>query len=399
MPMSFSPLNPRNQRQRMTPSRIAGKRDRRQPARHLRLWEAIRLTRSELSDWQQRTALVDGLFRQHILPRETQLTGVHGELTERLMDNYAEDWLGSSDQALLNLWISDKLQSLASHPFAAESQREALKHRWQQLLQAEAGSHGEQSKPSSRTLLDELFDDELDEDDEIFDFGWHGNGRNHQSPSADQSAQDDHDSASDTVPNGDEAVSDTANHQARKENGNTSERIDQLEQRLSVERLFRQLARELHPDREQDETRKAEKHELMSECLLARQNKDINTLLTLYCEHVGDLPDDLSGNEHEELIQALEQQLRQLQNELRQERFGNPLLAQIIERYSASDEQQTRQRVTRHADSLDKEIARLHRCLQQLDSREGLLAELAERREIEQNRMIIDSMTGYSPGR
>lgn len=394
--MAFSSLDPRNPRRPLVQTRSTKGAGRQQPARHLRLWEAIRLTRSELSDWQQRTALIDGLFRQHILPRETQLTGDHGELTDRLMDAYAEHWLGSAEQALLNLWIADNLQSLAGHPFASAPQREALNRRWQQLQAAEA-AHAPPVNRTGGSLLDDLFDDELDDDDDVFDFGWHAGGQRSSEPTR----EDDTDVEEPQFENPDSTRESAAeNHSTETEGGSRDKAsIEQLEQRLSVERLFRQLARTLHPDLEQDEARKAEKHELMSECLLARKNKDINTLLTLYCEHVGDLPDDLEGNEHEELIQALEQQLRQLQNELRLERFGNPLHVQIVERYSATHDKTSRQRVLQHAASLDLEIERVQHRLQELDSREGLLAELAERREIELNRMTIDSMTGYTPGR
>ena len=390
--MSFSHLTPRNNRQRIAPTGVANKRHG-QPARHLRLWEAIRLTRSELSDVQQRTALIDTLFRHYILPRETQLTSTHGELTDRLMDTYTEGCLDRAEQALLNLWISDNLRSLTNHPFAADEQRDSLNRRWQQLLLAETG------KSPPRTQLDDLFDDELDDDDEVFDFGWHG-GTDRSAPEPNPKDKTAPDSAADT--SRDNTCETSTDSNADTHTGqapDNSARLHELEQKLSVERLFRQLARTLHPDLEQDETRKAEKHELMSECLIARQNKDINTLLTLYCEHVGELPDDLDGNEHEELIQALEQQLRQLQAELRQARFGSPLHVQIVERYSANDEETTRRRVLQHADSLDTEVSRLQSQMQRLNSEEGLLAELADRREIEQNRMIIDSMTGYSPSR
>ncbi|MGQ7847949.1 hypothetical protein ACUNV4_25870 [Granulosicoccus sp. 3-233] len=398
--MSFSSRNPPGHRQRLTRTRNSAKRGAR-PARHLRLWEAIRLTRDELSDWQQRTALVDGLFRQHILPRETQLTGTCCQLTDRLIDTYAEHWLGSAEQALLNLWIADNLQSLANHPFAAEGQTDALTRRWRQLLTEESAPEQQESR-GRNSLLDELFDDELDEDDEVFDFGWHGSS-DRSTRLADDGDTDNGDSATTSTEDiAEEPATDNAPGKAQDSaagNEADSATIRRLEQRLSVDRLFRQLARALHPDREQDEVLKLQKHELMSECLRARKNRDINALLTLYCEHVGDLPDDLSGNEHEELLQALEQQLRQLQNELRQMRFGNPLQAQIIDRYSASSDDSTRSRILQHAESLDREIARLQSRLQQVGSRDGLLAELAERREIEQNRMIIDNLTGYSAGR
>lgn len=50
--------------------------------------------------------------------------------------------------------------------------------------------------------------------------------------------------------------------------------------------LFRRTAQALHPDREQDEARREEKHRLMSALLEARDNQDIVAMLDLYSAHV-----------------------------------------------------------------------------------------------------------------
>ena len=150
----------------------------------------------------------------------------------------------------------------------------------------------------------------------------------------------------------------------------------------------------LHPDREQDESLRAEKHELMSQCLKARQEKDINALLSLYCEHVGELPDDLNNDSHSELISALETQLKELQAELRHKRFGDPLQSMIVERYSSSDTSESERRIQSHAHSLDAETSQTRELVEQLEEHDGLLDALDERRSVEQDRMAINEMTG-----
>ena len=177
-------------------------------------------------------------------------------------------------------------------------------------------------------------------------------------------------------------------------NTSTAENLRSIEDRLSVERLFRQLAKVLHPDREQDETLRAEKHELMSQCLKARQEKDINALLSLYCEHVGELPDDLNDDSHSELVSALEAQLKDLQAQLRHKRFGDPLQSMIVERYSSSDTSDSERRIQSHAHSLDAETSLARELIKQLDEHDGLLDALDERRSVEQDRMAINEMTG-----
>lgn len=415
--MSSARSNTSRARRGLARTRRAGTPGKTQ-ARHLRLWEAIRGTRQELSERQERVDRIDTLFRQSILPRETRLVSLHAQLTESLMDHHESSPLDSADHALLTLWINDNLQTLADHPFACTSQREALLQRWRAMqTSAEAqNAHGTHDGPMrsdasgkpNRSTLDELFDDDLDEEDEIFDFGWHRsasrssgagtNGRG-ESHSPDEPSSD---SADKPGPGASaESSTDETRQGAHDENAAAADEqsIDRLEQSLSVERLFRQLARILHPDREQDESRKVEKHVLMSECLRARQHKDIDALLTLYCEHVGDLPDGSSEGDHEALVRALEQQLSRLQRQLRQLCFGNPLQAQIFDRYSDDDVAVTQQRIEQHADLLDEEILRQQDSLNRLRDHRGLQAELAIRREHELDRLAINSLTGYSPGR
>jgi len=180
----------------------------------------------------------------------------------------------------------------------------------------------------------------------------------------------------------------------KSDDEHVAETISSLEDKLSVDRLFRQLAKVLHPDREQDDEAKDAKHILMSECIAARKNNDITALLNLYCEHVGELPDDLNNNSHAELISALEMQLKILQAQLRQQRFGDPLKSMIVERYSSSTSTDCERRIDAHARSLDDEIAAAQRLTTQLEDEDGLLDALDTRRALEQDRMSINELTG-----
>ncbi|MEQ8516274.1 MAG: hypothetical protein RIC38_11765, partial [Chromatocurvus sp.] len=58
----------------------------------------------------------------------------------------------------------------------------------------------------------------------------------------------------------------------------------------SVNRLFRKLARVLHPDLEQDEGARERKNQLMGELIEARNGSDIPKIFALYAEHVGESP-------------------------------------------------------------------------------------------------------------
>jgi len=362
--------------------------------RHLYLWTAIRKTQEEINVWQRQVDQVEGLFAKYVAPREQQLTKAVSDLTEKLMQHFETTELEIADKSLLGLWICDNLSSLYDHPFGDPALTGALRNRWLVQLNNDGLVENQLAKLTRNYSTDEepthrrtepIIDEAFSDDDATSDVTSNVDKANLKSDEDDtpESASD-----STTHKDEDEAVKATSNP-------DLADTISSLEDKLSVERLFRQLAKVLHPDREQDEEAKAAKHVLMSEVLEARKNKDINALLTLYCEHVGELPDDMDLNSHNELVAALEQQLKQLQLELRTKRFSDPLLSMIVERYSSSNTVDCEQRINNHASSLDAEIEAAMALSASLSSHDGLLDALVERRAVEQDKHAINELTGY----
>lgn len=92
--------------------------------------------------------------------------------------------------------------------------------------------------------------------------------------------------------------------------------LQQLLKKSSINTLFRRLARLLHPDREQDESLKALRHDQMSQLIQAREHNDLFTLFNLYQEHIGEFPlESLSGDSDQvlALLKAHTQELREQQ--------------------------------------------------------------------------------------
>ncbi len=77
------------------------------------------------------------------------------------------------------------------------------------------------------------------------------------------------------------------------------------------DRLFRRAANVLHPDKEQDGRRRADKQALMGTLLEARKERDILTVFKLYQEHAGATP-EIDATEENELVATLEQQIEDL---------------------------------------------------------------------------------------
>ncbi|MFT5894071.1 MAG: hypothetical protein ACI8VW_000938 [bacterium] len=395
--MPLSRLSPRTQQKGLTARKNKSGRsgnyacDTR--SRHLGLWEAIRLTREELGNWMSLSTYIDKLFRESIVPREQRITNALGRLTGSLINHFDNPERDDAERSLLGLWIIQNIDTLNNHPFATDAERRDLLTRFSGILDDDDPIEGQLIRllrPHTAAVANkaEVIDDDEEPEEPVFDFGWHkktspanGNSKNNSKgaakPASNAKPNDDIENDADSI---DPALLD--------------EKIKKSQKSLSVDRLFRQLAKVLHPDREQNETLKAEKHLLMSQCLEARQKKDIDALLQLYCEHVGDLPEDLTDTSHQELISALELQLKLVQRELLQQRFGDALLTQIVERYTDSNNQRMEAKVALHAKELDQEIRQNEATIERLDTHAGLKMALNKRRSIELDRMTIDEITG-----
>ncbi len=109
--------------------------------------------------------------------------------------------------------------------------------------------------------------------------------------------------------------------------------LQQLLKKSSINTLFRRLARLLHPDREQDESLKAQRHEQMSQLIQAREHNDLFTLFDLYQEHTGEFPlESLSGDSDQvlDLLKAHTQELREQQETLI---YADPLRGLFYDRF------------------------------------------------------------------
>lgn len=133
--------------------------------------------------------------------------------------------------------------------------------------------------------------------------------------------------------------------------------LQQLLKKSSINTLFRRLARLLHPDREQDESLKAQRHEQMSQLIQAREQNDLFTLFNLYQEHTGEFPlESLSGDSDQvlELLKAHTQELREQQETLI---YADPLRAHLYDRFYDKKPKMRERKLQRYCAELREIIA------------------------------------------
>ena len=132
----------------------------------------------------------------------------------------------------------------------------------------------------------------------------------------------------------------------------------------------------------------------MSECLTARENIHIDSLLSLYIEHIGDLPKGILADSHEQLIRLLERQLKREQWKFRQARFNSGFERTLLDRYQREEPAAEQSAFEQHAASLDAEVQRLSEQFKLIKSDAGLHSALQDRKLVEQDRVAISRLTG-----
>ena len=115
-------------------------------------------------------------------------------------------------------------------------------------------------------------------------------------------------------------------------------KINKLLKRSSINSMFRRIAKVLHPDKEQDEQRKDEKHKLMTGLIEARDKNDIPTIFSMYAEHVGEMPEDLAKEDMENINLLLNYQLKQLKQEYDSAPYQDPKTAMFYDMFQAKTE-------------------------------------------------------------
>jgi len=371
--------------------------------RYIELWERIRVAEAKLDAQEAQNNHILREFATSVRPLEESLTDQLCGLIHGLMQCF-HDNEDDANRSLLGFWIIDLFKMLNRHPFADADRVHALFDAWRLPLQ------GTEDMVASQLSLLMASQDDLPgrsrqranypDADMFAKHASHHQRSNKDSRDEDSSSRSDrttHHNAHTTNAKNSTKTETSAKQTAHSESTHSSPfkptSRSELGDLFNIHKLFRRIANAVHPDREQDENRKAEKHELMSTCLQARDAGDVAKLLSLYAAHVGDLPSNWSDESTGELVTALEKQLRQL--ELRGESLqsNDPLLQLIIDRYLGYDTQDVTRRIQSHKLRLQAQIDELKNRRIAIKSDAGLTSALQERRNIELDKLELAELT------
>ena len=287
--------------------------------------------------------------------------------THRLTSFIAKKTLPDYQRNELIYWITDNLSDISSNPFGETIELDEIVEQ----MEAQLGAHRDNEMEKLRKRypsLDDEEDDDFGEDIRVEE----------NAGSYDRAAFDFEDIFGTDEEVDDEYIDDffehfQQEHETRAEQQKQqSQSMDKLLKSTSINQLFRRLARALHPDLVQGEQEKTRRHDLMTELVKARQEKDIVTIMTMYTEHVGEAPEGLFEGGYEQMTQLLTYRVEQLKAEKQGIIMENPRHAAIYHQFHHSSSAKVTQGLQKHRRYLHQAIEEINEVNQELTSLKNL---------------------------
>ncbi|MEO5341825.1 MAG: hypothetical protein H7842_00555 [Gammaproteobacteria bacterium SHHR-1] len=148
-----------------------------------------------------------------------------------------------------------------------------------------------------------------------------------------------------------------------------------------VKQLFRKAAQALHPDREQDEDKRAIKQQQMTQLLKARKQGDLMTLLSIYSEHIDERGIEIAEQEMAQICALLEEQIEELAFERATYACTHPVRYQVYQTLYASDAESRQEKIEDWKQALAEQAQAEARLLDSLKNLSQLRQALRERQQ------------------
>lgn len=122
-----------------------------------------------------------------------------------------------------------------------------------------------------------------------------------------------------------------------------------------ITKLYRQLAKQLHPDKETDEKKKSEKSALMQQLLQAKKNKDVVALFILAQQHLPEHVMVMDEDILERLKMTLTEKIEQLNLDYQDLKHGGDIKNIIWQRFGGGNKASRQKGLREYREHLKKE--------------------------------------------
>jgi ribosomal protein S20 len=264
---------------------------------------------------------------------------------EHLLIFYSRKSLAAWQREVLMEWILDYIDSITHNPFASDIDLSPLYQTMDAIV-----------KKIYPEAFDPFQDDAMHSDQHFFD----------EMDDEDDSANMFDDLFSDFQHDSDEFFRQHESFEQQKKDDEQA--LNKLMKGGSINKLFRRVARVLHPDREQDEEARLEKNRLMSELIEARDNNDITTLFAFYAEYIGQSPLEELGGDLADATQLLNRQYAQLRSQHADIPYEDPKTGVLYQRFHKKTMKASLHGINAHLAAIEQDMNNLKLFRQEVTS-------------------------------
>ena len=374
------------------------------------LWAKIEKKLKRNQKYLQDKARLFAEFQATILPLEQQQGRQMIELLEFLIPFLNRKSLSAYQREELLNWMESILTFLRSHPFLTDVDHEALQKKvndaYVSLIQSQNADIEESHIDAVRMEIEQMFAGDMQlSDEEIIALIRDPNILNQYIQRMNEALDEEDDdesaysqnSSNSSQPFEDFFEQDLGQDDAQHHNAKDARQksLDKLFKAGQLNKIYKRLASLLHPDKEQDPGKKAQKHALMQTLSEARKNNDAFTLLQLYQTHINDGEFAFDSDTLSSMQALLREKLHRLDDELHQAKSNNELSTLVWRKFSGRSKKHTENNFKIHLADLEDEIYQKQFIMEQYQTvaqMKKLLQEKVEDNRGWSNDMPVDLM-------
>jgi hypothetical protein len=316
-------------------------------------WRLVEKCRQENAALAENLAQLRRRYEADVVPVEQELNEAMAAECFHLMTFLNGKGLSASIRMSLIDWLSGNVEALQSHPYYPAAEKEKVVNAVVDCLQQQSAAEGK-GRGRRRAAADHP-------NQGLFGEDWLDPPNSGQEQAEGDRTFGDMDESLKEFFSEDEweefkrMFDDDGAEHARGDdqfNKRPPPQDDKIVRPESINLLFRRLAQVLHPDKELDPARKAEKHELMSQLLKAREHHDLPALLALHREYIAAEPLVVEEDELRGLIAMLKNQLAQLTADQQRLISQDPVTFAIYHWYHGNAPKRINSNIKQHVQQL-----------------------------------------------
>jgi hypothetical protein len=256
------------------------------------LWQRIEKNQNKITRQKKKIAQLYQEFQTQVLPHEQEMCIQVQALINTLLPFVSRKSLGERHREVLLDWINQELNFIETNPFAMDVEIDNLRDTLQQqlliLAQRNPFEENAENLQQLALMLEEMFGDNLQlNEQELSEIARDPSKlqdyieRMHSQVEESEFVDQDSDFHGEYAEHDDPFEHSDHTGNSRREQLN----LDKLFKSSELNKIYKRLATKIHPDKEIDDGRKAEKQVLMQQLSAARKANDVFTILLMYQTH------------------------------------------------------------------------------------------------------------------